>query len=139
MVNVYKSIIVCFVCFPQIKVAPGSRNSAWVSFDGRNRQEIKQGDRYEPLINCIYPSDCYDCTKRIFHSHIKYTGKCASCTLHNVSFDFADFLLLCSVVITMSEWAVPCVNNTGHVTDWFDSLAECLHWNQRKEQKKFNP
>ncbi len=49
MVNVYKSIVVCFVCFPQIKVAPGSRNSAWVSFDGRNRQEIKQGDRYETI------------------------------------------------------------------------------------------
>ncbi|XP_064384168.1 NAD kinase-like [Halichondria panicea] len=84
----FRSIVVPAGVELKIKVAPGSRNSAWVSFDGRNRQEIKQGD---------------------------------------------------SVVITMSEWAVPCVNNTGHVTDWFDSLAECLHWNQRKEQKKFNP
>ena len=30
----------------QIRVAPQSRNSAWVAFDGRNRQEIKQGDRW---------------------------------------------------------------------------------------------
>lgn len=29
----------------RICVSPDSRNSAWVSFDGRNRQEIKVGDR----------------------------------------------------------------------------------------------
>ena len=29
----------------QVRVAPSSRNSAWAAFDGRNRREIKQGDR----------------------------------------------------------------------------------------------
>ena len=29
----------------KICVSPDSRNSAWVSFDGRNRQEIEVGDR----------------------------------------------------------------------------------------------
>ena len=27
-------------------VSPEARNSAWVSLDGRNRQEIFEGDRY---------------------------------------------------------------------------------------------
>ena len=30
---------------PQIAVSPGSRNTAWVSFDGRKRQELRHGDR----------------------------------------------------------------------------------------------
>ena len=46
------------------------------------------------------------------------------------------FILSLSVVVTTSSCPVPSVNNTGHVTDWFDSLAECLHWNIRKQQKK---
>lgn len=33
----------CFLI--QIMVASDSRNTAWVSFDGRNRQEISHGDR----------------------------------------------------------------------------------------------
>ena len=49
-----------------------------------------------------------------------------------------SFVLLHSVVVTTSPWPVPTVNNTGHVTDWFDSLAECLHWNVRKKQKQLS-
>ena len=46
-------------------------------------------------------------------------------------------VFLCfSVTVNTSTCPVPSINNTGHVTDWFDSLAECLHWNVRKEQKK---
>jgi len=30
----------------QITVSPDSRNTAWVSFDGRKRQELEHGDRY---------------------------------------------------------------------------------------------
>ena len=29
----------------QISVSPDSRNTSWVSFDGRNRQELFHGDR----------------------------------------------------------------------------------------------
>lgn len=81
----FRSIVVPSGVEITIRVAPLSRNSAWVAFDGRNRQEIKQGD---------------------------------------------------SVTVSTSALPVPSINNTGHVTDWFDSLAECLHWNVRKEQKK---
>lgn len=35
----------------KICVPPDSRNSAWVSFDGRNRQEIEVGDRYVCLVS----------------------------------------------------------------------------------------
>ncbi|KAG8334040.1 hypothetical protein J6590_098373, partial [Homalodisca vitripennis] len=31
----------------KISVSPDSRNTAWVSFDGRNRQELFHGDRYQ--------------------------------------------------------------------------------------------
>ena len=49
---------------------------------------------------------------------------------------FSTCFSTCSVVVTTSPCPVPTINNTGHVTDWFDSLAECLHWNVRKQQKK---
>lgn len=29
----------------KISVSPDSRNTSWVSFDGRNRQELRHGDR----------------------------------------------------------------------------------------------
>ncbi|KAF7492509.1 NAD kinase [Sarcoptes scabiei] len=71
----------------RICVSPDSRNSAWVSFDGRNRQEIKVGD---------------------------------------------------SVRVTTSIYPVPSICSEDQITDWFDSLAECLHWNVRQRQKHFD-
>jgi len=35
----------CFLVFPQIMLSRDARNTAWVSFDGRRRQEICHGDR----------------------------------------------------------------------------------------------
>ena len=53
------------------------------------------------------------------------------------SYNYYNIITLyCSVVVTTSSSPVPSINNTGHVTDWFDSLAECLHWNVRRQQKK---
>lgn len=37
----------------KVRVAPESRNTAWVAFDGRNRQEILQGDRQVLVIKII--------------------------------------------------------------------------------------
>ena len=34
-----------FTILFQITVSPDSRNTAWVSFDGRKRQELEHGDR----------------------------------------------------------------------------------------------
>jgi len=48
---------------------------------------------------------------------------------------YCCFYLNSSVVITTAASPVPSINNTGHVTDWFDSLASCLHWNVREVQK----
>jgi len=39
-----------------------------------------------------------------------------------------------AVVIEMSNWPVPCVNKSNQISDWFNSLATCLHWNVRDEQ-----
>ncbi|KAI5609435.1 NAD kinase b, partial [Silurus asotus] len=66
-----------------ITLSPEARNTAWVSFDGRKRQEIQHGD---------------------------------------------------SIKITTSCYPVPSLCCHGLVYDWFESLAECLHWNIRKKQ-----
>ncbi|XP_011161167.1 NAD kinase isoform X3 [Solenopsis invicta] len=68
----------------KISVSLDSRNTSWVSFDGRNRQELRHGD---------------------------------------------------SLKVTTSIYPVPSICATDQITDWFDSLAECLHWNVRKRQK----
>ncbi|XP_065353829.1 NAD kinase-like isoform X3 [Cloeon dipterum] len=68
----------------KISVSPDSRNTSWVSFDGRNRQELKHGD---------------------------------------------------SLRVTTSIYPVPSICAQDQISDWFDSLAECLHWNVRKRQK----
>ncbi|MFT7804585.1 NAD kinase-like [Arapaima gigas] len=66
-----------------IKLSPDARNTAWVSFDGRKRQEISHGD---------------------------------------------------SITITTSCFPVPSICFRDPVNDWFESLAQCLHWNVRKKQ-----
>ncbi|KAL1497649.1 hypothetical protein ABEB36_008572 [Hypothenemus hampei] len=68
----------------KISVSPESRNTSWVSFDGRNRQELLHGD---------------------------------------------------SLRVTTSIYPVPSICSQDQISDWFDSLAECLHWNVRKRQK----
>lgn len=70
----------------KIMLSPNARNTAWVSFDGRKRQEVCHGD---------------------------------------------------SISITTSCYPVPSICFRDPVNDWFDSLAECLHWNVRKKQNHF--
>ena len=41
-----------FIRLLQVRVASNSRNSAWAAFDGRNRREIKQGDRLAVRVLC---------------------------------------------------------------------------------------
>ncbi|XP_077581448.1 NAD kinase-like isoform X1 [Stigmatopora nigra] len=67
----------------KIMLSREARNTAWVSFDGRRRQEICHGD---------------------------------------------------SISITTSCFPVPCICFRNPVNDWFESLAQCLHWNVRKKQ-----
>jgi len=68
----------------KITVSPDSRNTAWVSFDGRKRQELCHGD---------------------------------------------------SLSVNTSVYPIPSICAQDQISDWFDSLAECLHWNVRKKQK----
>ncbi|XP_043926009.1 NAD kinase-like [Protopterus annectens] len=69
-----------------ITLDPSARNTAWISFDGRKRQEIRHGD---------------------------------------------------SIQITTSCYPLPSICCHDLVYDWFEGLAECLHWNVRKKQTKF--
>ncbi|KAJ0064335.1 hypothetical protein NL108_003617, partial [Boleophthalmus pectinirostris] len=67
----------------KIMLSCDARDTAWVSFDGRKRQEICHGD---------------------------------------------------SITITTSCFPVPSICFRDPVNDWFESLAQCLHWNVRKRQ-----
>uniref|UniRef100_A0A9J7Y8T8 NAD(+) kinase n=1 Tax=Cyprinus carpio carpio TaxID=630221 RepID=A0A9J7Y8T8_CYPCA len=67
----------------KITLSHDARNMAWVSLDGRKRQEIAYGD---------------------------------------------------SITITTSCFPVPSICFRDPVNDWFESLAQCLHWNVRKKQ-----
>uniref|UniRef100_A0A673GD46 NAD(+) kinase n=1 Tax=Sinocyclocheilus rhinocerous TaxID=307959 RepID=A0A673GD46_9TELE len=67
----------------KIMLSRDARNTAWVSLDGRKRQEIAYGD---------------------------------------------------SITITTSCFPVPSICFRDPVNDWFESLAQCLHWNVRKKQ-----
>ncbi|KAL0123082.1 hypothetical protein PUN28_007606 [Cardiocondyla obscurior] len=68
----------------KIMANSNARSTAYVSFDGRNQQELRVGD---------------------------------------------------SLKVTTSVYPVPSICAADQITDWFDSLAECLHWNVRKRQK----
>ncbi|XP_015356992.1 NAD kinase isoform X2 [Marmota marmota marmota] len=70
----------------KIMLSPEARNTAWVSLDGRKRQEIRHGD---------------------------------------------------SITITTSRYPLPSICVRDPVSDWFESLAQCLHWNVRKKQAHF--
>lgn len=37
--------------------------------------------------------------------------------------------------ITTAQFPLPAVCAKDQIDDWFDRLAECLHWNVRKPQK----
>ena len=45
------------------------------------------------------------------------------------------FLLIFSLHVTTSIYPVPSICSQDQISDWFASLAECLHWNVRKKQK----
>ncbi|KAJ3369171.1 hypothetical protein GGF31_005452 [Allomyces arbusculus] len=70
----------------KVCVPPSSRNTAWASFDGRHRIELKQGD---------------------------------------------------FVSITASKYPFPTICLHDQSSDWFNSLARCLRWNERQRQKAF--
>ncbi|KAH0953211.1 hypothetical protein HN011_009357, partial [Eciton burchellii] len=87
----------------KISVSPDSRNTSWVSFDGRNRLELFHGDST---------------------AYVSFDGR------NQQELRVGD-----SLKVTTSVYPVPSICATDQITDWFDSLAECLHWNVRKRQK----
>ena len=40
--------------------------------------------------------------------------------------------------ITTSEFPLPSICRSDQVNDWFEGLAQCLHWNQRQKQLPLN-
>lgn len=51
---------------------------------------------------------------------------------HRFELGVQDRLLLQS-----SRYPLPCITPTDHISDWFRSLALCLHWNTRIPQQPF--
>jgi len=47
-------------------------------------------------------------------------------------------IFLGSLRVTTSIYPVPSICAQDQISDWFASLAECLHWNVRKKQKHFD-
>ncbi|CAH2092747.1 unnamed protein product [Euphydryas editha] len=59
----------------------------------------------------------------------------------SLSFDGRSQILLRpgdSLYVTTSVYPVPSICALDQISDWFDSLAECLHWNVRKKQKQID-
>jgi NAD kinase len=42
------------------------------------------------------------------------------------------------ISVTMSEHPLPSICRSNQINDWFDGLANCLHWNQRQKQLPLN-
>jgi len=72
----------------KIKVSPDARDTAWVSFDGRNRRCFDKND---------------------------------------------------ALIISTSRFPLPSICYNDPISDWFDGLAGCLHWNVRKSQHSLSP
>lgn len=173
-----------------------ARNTAWVSFDGRKRQEICHGDRLvcmlprfgyttkqSPLIRDKKFNSLGCCINTYRLSYVTWArlkgqenlrwGSYAYVTHPEISFYylfcflkraagvwrtreqcclrggcvFSSFpnetsasvtlyslLSCCSITITTSCFPVPSICFRDPVNDWFESLAQCLHWNVRKKQ-----
>ncbi|XP_026321705.1 NAD kinase-like isoform X2 [Hyposmocoma kahamanoa] len=59
----------------------------------------------------------------------------------SISFDGRSQMILKpgdSLYVTTSVYPVPSICAQDQISDWFDSLAECLHWNVRKKQKQID-
>ena len=52
--------------------------------------------------------------------------------------NFWEFYFYFSLHVTTSIYPVPSICSQDQISDWFASLAECLHWNVRKKQKHFD-
>ena len=37
-------------------------------------------------------------------------------------------------MINAADYPLPSICRTDQISDWFESLGNCLHWNQRKKQ-----
>ena len=44
-----------------------------------------------------------------------------------------------SLRVTTSIYPIPSICASDQIADWFESLDECLRWNDRKKQRQFDP
>jgi NAD+ kinase len=85
------------------QVPSGSRSSAWLTCDGRNRTEL-------------FPNDYV-------------------CVTHPFLREDCNLLSSLGCQVKISEWPVPVLCKNDETSDWFHSVTEILHWNERKQQK----
>jgi NAD+ kinase len=93
----------------RVLVPTDSRSTAWCSFDGRNRLELKRPPAPQKT---------------------PYLGSMFVCILMWVEGDY--------VAISASRFLFPTVLKQKEAGDWFDSISRTLNWNERKRQKKFD-
>lgn len=92
----------------RICVPFNSRNTAWASFDGRGRIELKR--KFSAVNTLFIRNKINHLFSLIEGDHIK---------------------------VTASKYSFPTVCKEDQATDWFNSLSKCLHWNKRQRQKSF--
>jgi len=97
----------------RVVVPADSRSTAWCSFDGRNRLELKR-------LSSPYTDS--------FRSLSFLCWVCGRLTLAE-----GDY-----VAISASRFPFPTVLKQKDAGDWFDSIGRTLNWNERKRQKKFD-
>ena len=101
----------------KVMLSPEARNSAWVSFDGRNRQELTHGEVLR-ITTSVHPVPS-----------ISKTGTFAASVWCISAFN--DTFSVCYVILATRS----ILPSADQLHDWFESLADCLHWNVRQTQK----
>lgn len=105
----------------RVVVPTDSRSTAWCSFDGRNRLELKR------TLLPLYPFISFN----LQPFHDPPTSLTAPILWTNLL--EGDY-----VAISASRFPFPTVLKQKEAGDWFDSISRTLNWNERKRQKKFD-
>ena len=106
----------------RVVVPADSRSTAWCSFDGRNRLELKRTQPLSPPFPLppALPLQC-SLTLAVWGVFVR---------LLIVEGDY--------VAISASRFPFPTVLKQKEAGDWFDSISRTLNWNERKRQKQFD-
>ena len=106
----------------RICVPFNSRSTAWASFDGRGRVELKRASSFFIPIIALWTLK-----KKLLHPSIFFPSL-------NLVFVRAEGD---HIKVTASKYPFPTVCADKQSTDWFHAISRTLKWNERERQKSF--